>query len=150
MWRSLNEVRLSRLFTEFKHKVLNMKNLLTCLLAALGLTTACGQKNYEDVDTEGFAALIAQPEVVVLDVRTSEEYSEGHLAEALLIDVKGEDFLDKARKALPKDKTIAIYCRSGRRSAHAAELLAAEGFKVVNLKGGILAWLAEQRPVVQE
>ncbi len=127
-----------------------MKNLLTCLLAALGLTTACGQKNYEDVDTEGFAALIAQPEVVVLDVRTSEEYLEGHLAEALLIDVKGDDFLDKARKALPKDKTIAIYCRSGRRSAHAAELLAAEGFKVVNLKGGILAWLAEQRPVVQE
>jgi rhodanese-related sulfurtransferase len=127
-----------------------MKNLLTCLLAALGLTTACGQKNYEDVDTEGFAALIAQPEVVVLDVRTSEEYLEGHLAEALLIDVKGEDFLDKARKALPKDKTIAIYCRSGRRSAHAAEMLAAEGFKVVNLKGGILAWLAEQRPVVQE
>ena len=127
-----------------------MKNLLTCLLAALGLTTACGQKNYEDVDTEGFASLIAQPEVVVLDVRTSEEYLEGHLAEALLIDVKGEDFLDKARKALPKDKTIAIYCRSGRRSAHAAEMLAAEGFKVVNLKGGILAWLAEQRPVVQE
>ena len=127
-----------------------MKNLLTCLLAALGLTTACGQKNYEDVDTEGFAALIAQPEVVVLDVRTSEEYLEGHLAEALLIDVKGEAFLDKARKALPKDKTIAIYCRSGRRSAHAAELLAAEGFKVVNLKGGILAWQAEQRPVVQE
>ena len=130
--------------------VMNMKNLLTCLLAALGLTTACGQKNYEDVDTEGFAALIAQPEVVVLDVRTSEEYLEGHLAEALLIDVKGDDFLDKARKALPKDKTIAIYCRSGRRSAHAAELLAAEGFKVANLKGGILAWLAEQRPVVQE
>lgn len=127
-----------------------MKNLLTCLLAALGLTTACGQKIYEDVDTEGFAALIAQPEVVVLDVRTSEEYLEGHLAEALLIDVKGEDFLDKARKALPKDKTIAIYCRSGRRSAHAAELLAAEGFKVVNLKGGILAWQAEQRPVVQD
>jgi rhodanese-related sulfurtransferase len=129
---------------------MNMKNLLTCLLAALGLTTACGQKNYEDVDTEGFAALIAQPEVVVLDVRTSEEYLEGHLAEALLIDVKGDDFLDKARKALPKDKTIAIYCRSGRRSAHAAEMLAAEGFKVVNLKGGILAWQAEQRPVVQE
>ena len=127
-----------------------MKNLLTCLLAALGLTTACGQKNYEDVDTEGFAALIAQPEVVVLDVRTSEEYLEGHLAEALLIDVKGEDFLDKARKTLSKDKTIAIYCRSGRRSAHAAEMLAAEGFKVVNLKGGILAWQAEQRPVVQE
>ena len=143
-------MRLSRLFPEFKHKVLNMKNLLTCLLAALGLTTACGQKNYEDVDTEGFAALIAQPEVVVLDVRTSEEYLEGHLAEALLIDVKGDDFLDKARKALPKDKTIAIYCRSGRRSAHAAEMLAAVGFKVVNLKGGILAWQAEQRPVVQE
>ena len=127
----------------------DMKRFFTCLLAAVGLTTACSQTNYENTDTTGFAALIAQPEVVVLDVRTADEFKEGHIAHALLIDYKGNDFVEKAQATLPKDKTIAVYCRSGRRSALAAELLVEKGYKVVNLKGGILAWMEAQLPVTQ-
>lgn len=117
-----------------------MKKILTCLLATLGLSTACGQQNYENADVQGFAELIENPDVVVLDVRTASEYAEGHLVGALHIDQGQSDFMEKAKAALPKDKRVAVYCRSGRRSANAAGKLAAEGYQCVNLKGGILAW----------
>ena len=60
------------------------------------------------------------------------------------------DFLEKAQAALPKDKTIAVYCRSGRRSADAANQLAAVGYRVVNLKGGIMAWSNAKMPVAKD
>lgn len=84
-----------------------MKKLLTYLLATLGLTTACGQQNFENADVQEFAELIA-------------------------------------------DKTIAVYYRSGRRSANAAGRLADVGYKCVNLKGGIIAWQGANMPVVEE
>ena len=101
-----------------------MKKLLTCLLAVLGLNSACGQINYENVDVNGFATLIADTNVVVLDVRTASEYAEGHIQGAVLIDQNQSDFVEKAKASLPQDKTIALYCRSGRRSANAAGKLA--------------------------
>lgn len=93
-----------------------MKKMLLLLAAVLGLTVACCQLNYENTDPEGFAKLIAGPDVVVLDVRTAEEFNEGHIANALNIDVKADDFIKKARATLPKGKTIAVYCRAGRRA----------------------------------
>ena len=129
---------------------MKMKKILTCLLSILGLTTACGQANYENADVKGFAELMNDPNVVVLDVRTAEEYKEGHLEWALNIDQAKSDFMEKAKAALPKGKTIAVYCRSGRRSASAAGRLAAEGYKAVNLKGGILAWKEAQMPVTTD
>ena len=59
-----------------------MKKLLTCLLAVLGLNTACGQGNFENTDVQGFAELVADTNVVVLDVRTAAEFAEGHLRPA--------------------------------------------------------------------
>ena len=120
-----------------------MKKIITCLLALLGMTTACGQKNYEDVDVAGFAALIADSTVIVLDVRTADEFRDGHIGRAVNIDVKESDFLEKAKAMLPSGKTIAVYCRSGRRSANACNQLSAEGYKTFNLKGGIIAWTEE-------
>jgi rhodanese-related sulfurtransferase len=120
-----------------------MKKIITCLLAVLGMTTACGQKNYEDVDVAGFAELIADSTVIVLDVRTADEFRDGHIEGAVNIDVKESDFLEKAKAMLPSGKTIAVYCRSGRRSANACNQLSAEGYKTFNLKGGIIAWTEE-------
>jgi len=117
-----------------------MKKLLTCLLATLGLTTACGQQNFENADVQEFAELIADSNVVVLDVRTAAEFAEGHIQGAVLIDQGQSDFMEKAKATLPAGKTIAVYCRSGRRSANAAGRLADAGYKCVNLKGGIIAW----------
>ena len=127
-----------------------MKKLLTCLLAALGLNTACGQHNFENTDVQGFAELIADTSVVVLDVRTAAEFAEGHIQGAILIDQGQSDFVEKAKATLPIDKKIAIYCRSGRRSANAAGRLADVGYKCVNLKGGIIAWQGANMPVTKE
>ena len=126
---------------------MKMKKTVTCLLAMLGLTTACGQASYENADVKGFAELINNPNVVVLDVRTADEFKDGHLEGALNMDQAQSDFIEKAKAALAADKTIAVYCRSGRRSASAAGRLAAVGYKAVNLKGGIIAWKEAGQPV---
>ena len=127
-----------------------MKKILTCLLATLGLSTACGQQNFENADVQEFAELIADSNVVVLDVRTAAEFAEGHIQGAILIDQGQSDFMEKAKATLPTDKTIAVYCRSGRRSANAAGRLADVGYKCVNLKGGIIAWQGANMPVTKE
>ena len=124
-----------------------MKKILTCLLAVLGLNSACGQENFGNADVTGFAELAADTNVVVLDVRTASEFAEGHLERAINIDYQQSDFVEKAKATLPMDKKIAIYCRSGRRSAGAAGKLSYEGYKLMNLKGGIIAWKAANMPV---
>ena len=126
-----------------------MKRFLAFILAALGLNIACSQ-NFENTDVKGFAELIDSADVVILDVRTTDEFNEGHIKGAILIDLNKSDFLELVRQLLPKEKTIAIYCRSGRRSANAAERLVKEGYKPVNLKGGILEWKKENMPVTKE
>lgn len=124
-----------------------MKKILTCLLAVLGLNSACGQENFGNADVTGFAELAADTNVVVLDVRTASEFAEGHLERAINIDYQQSDFVEEAKATLPMDKKIAVYCRSGRRSAGAAGKLSYEGYKLVNLKGGIIAWKAANMPV---
>jgi rhodanese-related sulfurtransferase/quinol monooxygenase YgiN len=125
-----------------------MKKILTCLFSALGLTTACGQQNFENMEVKEFAELITDSNVVILDVRKTDEFAEGHIKGAILIDQFQSDFVEQAKAKLPKEKTIAIYCRSGRRSANAAGKLADVGYKCVNLKGGILAWKESNMPVI--
>ena len=127
-----------------------MKKILTCLLTVLGLNTACGQGNFENADVNEFAELVADTNVVVLDVRTAAEFAEGHLERAINIDYHQSDFVEKAMATLPKDRKIAVYCRSGRRSAGAAGKLGDEGYKLVNLKGGIIAWKEAGKPVITE
>ena len=124
-----------------------MKKFITCLLSALGLTTGCGQQNFENVDVKAFSELIEEPGVVLLDVRTPEEYSEGHIEKAINIDVMNNNFETTAMSILPQNKTIALYCRSGNRSKKAAEILAEKGYKVVELNSGYKGWKAfkEQR-----
>ena len=63
-----------------------MKKILTCLLATLGLSTACGQEIFENVDVQGFSELIVDTNVVILDVRTANEFAEGHIEGAINID----------------------------------------------------------------
>lgn len=127
-----------------------MKNIISCLLALLGLNTACGQQPYTDMNVDDFDRLIAQPDVQLLDVRSQAEYDEGHIAGARLADVKLDGFIEKAATMLDTSRTVAVYCRSGRRSASAAKQLAAHGYKVVNLNGGILAWQSQGMAVTTQ
>ena len=126
-----------------------MKKFITCLLSTLGLT-ACGQQNFENVDVKAFSELIEEPGVVLLDVRTPDEFAEGHLAGALNIDQNESNFVEMVKAAIPTDKKIAVYCRSGRRSANAAGKLADAGYQCVNLKGGIIAWKDASMPVTTQ
>ncbi len=126
------------------------KKIFTCLLAMLGLTTACGQRNFEDATVNDFSKLIESPSVILLDVRTAAEYAEGHIEGALHIDQGQDDFMEKAKAALPADKKIAVYCRSGRRSASAANRLAYQGYQCINLDGGIKAWQQAGLPVTTD
>lgn len=109
------------------------------LLVTLGLA-ACARLKHGNADVTAFAKLLDEPNVVVLDVRTAAEYAEGHLVGAVNIDQGQSDFIETAKAKLPADKTIALYCKGGRRSADAADRLAKEGYECVDMKGGITAW----------
>lgn len=127
-----------------------MKKIFTCLLALAGLSSACGHQYYENTDPKGFSELLQRPNVLLLDVRTAAEFEEGHIEGAINIDQGQRDFIEQAKAVLTADKTVAVYCRSGRRSASAADRLTKEGFQCVNLKGGIMAWKEAQMPVTKE
>ena len=86
---------------------------------------------------------------IIIDVRTPEEYAEGHIEEAINLDYNSDTFRDDIG-LLDRDKTYFIYCRSGRRSAGALEVMQGLGFgKVYHLTGGILTWEAAGLPVVK-
>ena len=101
-----------------------------------------------DRDAAEFAALVAEPGVIVLDVRSPAEFASGHLANAQNIDVQAADF-DARVAALPKDGNFAVYCRSGNRSATALKKMKAAGItRAAHLSGGIGAWQAAGYQVV--
>lgn len=80
---------------------------------------------------------------ILVDVRSPEEYAEGHLPNALNINWYDDDFLQQL-ESLDKKKTLYLYCKKGGRSSKASELLQANGFKTVNLLGGYDSWQAAQ------
>ena len=104
---------------------------------------------YANVGVDEFQILIADPSVQLLDVRSQEEFDEGHIAGATLVDVNDTAFVEKAMTVLDPQRHVAVYCRSGRRSARAASQLAAKGVKVTNLAGGVIAWQDSGRTLVK-
>ena len=88
-------------------------------------------------------------QLTVLDVRTPEEFSEGHLEDATMIDFYEPDFPDQIAQLDP-DAEYLVYCRSGNRSGQTIELMAELGFtNVTEVAGGIQAWTAAGHPVVR-
>ena len=101
-----------------------------------------GRATFESVDQTQFALEIAKSDVQIVDVRTMAEYADEHIPGAVNIDVNSPEF-DSAITTLNKEHTVALYCRSGRRSKIAADKVASAGYKVVELDGGILSWQGE-------
>ena len=116
---------------------------------ALGLWACTGKQKeeYKNLSSAQFEELIKDSNVQLLDVRTLEEHMEGHIPRSMLINVKDENFASCVDELLSKEKKVAVYCRSGRRSRTAAELLIKKGFKVYNLDKGILNWMEEGREI---
>ena len=117
------------------------------LCALMGCTAQ--NNNFQSVEVDEFDNIIKSGDVLLVDVRTASEYASGHIDGALNIDVQQSDFKQKATM-LPADKTIAVYCRSGRRSKKAASILADSSYKVVELNNGIKGWTAAGKPVTTE
>jgi rhodanese-related sulfurtransferase len=95
---------------------------------------------YADVNVSEFQTLIADPDMQLLDVRTQDEFDEGHIAGSILVDVGDADFVDKAAAVLDKQRPVAVYCRSGRRSRRAAALLDSFGYTRLYDLGSLIGW----------
>ena len=124
--------------------------VLVLAVVAAWLINANRKQNFKSVSVAEFADIIKDTaNVQLLDVRTSDEYNEGHIDGTLQIDFYSALFMDLATMKLSKEKPVAIYCRSGRRSASAATKLAEQGYDVINLDGGIMAWKQSKKPIVR-
>lgn len=100
----------------------------------------------ENLSVEDFEAKL-KSSVQLIDVRTPEEFSEGHLAKAININI-GSPTWQTDVETLDKNKPVLVYCKSGARSEEAANSLTNLGFKVVyNLEGGIMKWQIEGKTV---
>ena len=117
---------------------------------SLGLWACTGKQKveYKNLTSAQFEELIKSPNVQLVDVRTLAEHMEGHIPGSLNINVKDEEgFPAAVDDLLDKGREVAVYCRSGRRSRTAADLLVKKGFKVYNLDKGILTWMEEGREI---
>lgn len=124
--------------------------LILMTMSATQMSGCNGYDNIPSVSASEFDKGIKTDSVQLLDVRTPREYAEGHIVGALNINVQSDDFQRMAEKELSKGSTILVYCRSGRRSMDAAEILTKLGYKVVNLKGGIIEWEEDGFPVTKQ
>lgn len=127
-----------------------MKTLLATIILAGLLSCQSSKPGFRSVSVDDFQHLIADSSVIRLDVRTAKEFDEGHIPNAVNIDVLQPDFLQKSLSSLPRKRTIAVNCRSGKRSKKAAELLAKKGYKVVELDAGFNGWIEEGKEVTKE
>ncbi len=101
----------------------------------------------ENVNPQDFKSIIAKENVVTLDVRTPKEVAQANIEGNSNINFFDPKFKDKVN-LIDKSKVIAVYCRSGSRSARAAQVLKDNGFKkVYNLAGGMIAWQRANLPI---
>ena len=101
----------------------------------------------ETLPVKEFAQRIQSKSVVLVDVRTPKEYAEGHLQGATNV-TWGDDFEKQWNAAgIKKRFTVAVYCRSGRRSKAAAAFLVKQGYNVIELEGGIMVRQKVGKPV---
>jgi rhodanese-related sulfurtransferase len=102
-----------------------------------------------DIGAQQLIEVAESGEVVVLDVRTPQEYAEGHVPGALNIDIASPTFAEQIA-ALPTDETYVVYCRSGNRSAQAAEQMVQAGFTdVYNVDAGLATLASAGVPLTQ-
>jgi rhodanese-related sulfurtransferase len=131
-----------------------IRSLFLLILALSVLVTACSSdtttQTIELVSPADAARVIADDPVglVVLDIRTLEEFNEAHLADAIMVDFYAEDFADQL-DTLDKGVPYVLYCRTGNRSSDAVNTMEDLGFvEVYEIGGGIVNWYDQGYPVV--
>ena len=126
-----------------KVKVLSMLFMFVSLVS-------CVKKQADGVkvvDTTAYENALKQPDAQLLDVRTADEYSEGHIANAKNVNIMADDF-DAQVATLDKTKPVLVYCKVGGRSAKAATRLKELGFtNIIDLDGGFNSWSNDNKPI---
>ena len=116
---------------------------LIASFAAIILLAGCsstGSATTVNLNVSEFSQKITEPGVIIVDVRTPEEFASGHIEGALNIDFNSGNFANEITRLNPSE-TYAIYCRSGSRSGQAASIMHKAGFHdVSNLNGGLIDW----------
>jgi phage shock protein E len=130
--------------------------LSTLTLVALSfVATACGGEEAVEIpaatpgevtviDSAEGRAIVDAGDALVIDVRSLEEYTDGHLVGAQHIPVEDEALWAQRIQPLDRDRPTVVYCRSGRRSEIAAQLLVDAGFTQVYDLGGVESWDPEE------
>ena len=121
--------------------------IITMLCSLFGCSDQT--EGFKSLSVEEYAKAIEDTTIVRLDVRTAEEYADGHIRKAINIDVLKSDFEQKAVATLPRDRIIAINCRSGKRSKNAARILVKNGYEVIELDSGFNGWTSKGMPVTK-
>lgn len=127
-----------------------MKVLIVSLSLLLTSLFSCRQSSgkLETLSVDDFATVIADPLVQRLDVRTLAEYSEGHIPGSTNLNVlDDESFAAMADSVLLPSRPVALYCRSGKRSKKAADILSEKGYKVYELSTGFNGWVEAGKEV---
>ena len=119
----------------------------------LAITSEANAKNSSKTSkirsygVEQFSKHVSNPKVILVDVRTAKEYNEGHIPQAdCNIDVVKSNFIYHAHRLLPRNRTIALYCKGGVRSKRAAKQLMEYGYKVFDLDKGYDEWVKAGMP----
>lgn len=134
----------------------NFKLILILFTTLLSLSCNTKQQSKQN-DQSGKITLLTPEEFknkslnqVVIDIRTPQEFSQGHIEDAININYYDRNFLEKIAK-YDKSKSIFLYCRSGNRSSSASSKLSELGFEqVYDLKGGIINWSRNNYQIIQE
>ena len=128
-----------------KNKYLKIFISTLIFILTLFSITACSgaSATYEQISSQQAKNLMdTEPDYIILDTRTEEEFAEAHIANAILI--PHYEIAQRAEKELPdKDQLILVYCRSGNRSKQASQILADLGYTNVKEFGGIIDWKYE-------
>jgi rhodanese-related sulfurtransferase len=126
---------------------------LTLFIIGLSIAlTSCAQKQegYQNISSDSLNEMLKDEHAILLDVRTPQEYNEGHIAGAVNIDYLNPHF-SEGLDTLNKDLVYEVYCKSGGRSSLTSEIMVKKGFKnVYNLENGITEWQQKKLPVVKE
>ena len=128
-----------------------MKRTIFTLIMGFSFFGLFGQtNNFKIVDANEFDKIIKDTTVTVVDVRTAAEHAEGYIPGTdFNIDVLEDTYTKIATETLPKDKPVALYCRSGNRSKKAARILSEKGYEVIELGTGFRGWVAAGKETVK-
>jgi phage shock protein E len=108
--------------------------------------TAQATRPVKQIDIDQFDKLRQEKNNVVLDVRTAQEFNQGHVPGAVNIDISDPQFKKKV-EALDKSKTYLVHCAKGVRSARAAKIMSPLGFDLLDYHGGFDEWKKSGKPV---